>query len=182
MSSERTDNELIASVVSSQDKQAFAVLMNRYQSAIRQFARRLTGGDYHLADDIAQETFWLAYQKIAAFKALGSFNSWLHTIAYRQFLLYINKVKIDAQVEFHEDSVQLTSEPQSAMEADMIAEKLMQKLSLPERVTITLSYSAGMSHSEICDITELPLGTVKSHIQRGKQKLSQMLGVDEQVA
>ena len=47
----------------------------------------------------------------------------------------------------------------------------MRHLSVPERTCLTLSLSAGMSHQEIVAITDLPLGTVKSHIARGKQKL-----------
>lgn len=170
--SERVDNELVTLVISCNDQLAFTELVNRHQSAIRQFVRRLSGGDYHLADDVSQETFWLAYQKINTFKAEGSFKSWLHTIAYRMFLSYLEKIN---KVEFDETADMLTVEPQSAIEADMLAEKLMKKLSIAERVTMTLSYSAGMSHQEICEITSLPLGTVKSHIQRGKAKLEQFL-------
>nr|MDC2855751.1 sigma factor-like helix-turn-helix DNA-binding protein [Ningiella sp. W23] len=56
-------------------------------------------------------------------------------------------------------------------EKDLIIERLMNCLDIAERTCVTLSVSAGMSHQEISTITKFPLGTVKSHINRGKQKL-----------
>ncbi len=59
--------------------------------------------------------------------------------------------------------------------SDIMLEQLMRKLSMEERLTLTLSYAAGMSHSEIVTVTCIPLGTVKSHINRAKIKLSRLL-------
>lgn len=174
-----TDNELVAKVILEQDQEAFAALVTRHQSAIRQFLRRLTAGDHHSADDIAQETFWLAFQKIASFKASGTFKSWLHTIAYRLFLKQLSKFKA---VPWDEEQALQTVEPQSELEADILAEKLMAALSTDERVVMTLFMSAQMSHSEIVEVTKMPLGTVKSHIQRAKVKLNQLLERNQLVA
>lgn len=167
-----SDNELIAKLILHQDQNAFAELVTRHQSAIRQFVRRLTAGDAHQADDIAQETFLLAYQKIATFKAEGSFKSWLHTIAYRQFLKQLSKYQT---VSWDDEQPLLVDEPQSALEADILAEKLMSALKPDERAVMTLFMSAQMSHSEIVTITGMPLGTVKSHIQRAKEKLHKLV-------
>lgn len=178
MSSQSSDGQLITRVVTVKDQEAFAELVRRYQSAIRQFSRRLTAGDYFLSDDIAQETFWLAYQKISTFQGKGSFSSWLHTIAYRQFLKHAGRQSTE---EYEDDSHTLDGCTDKAMEADIMAEKLMKQLSVAERVTITLSYSAGMSHQEIADITGFALGTVKSHIKRGKDKLTAIVQQDSAV-
>jgi len=81
-----SDMELVTLVTSSDDQAAFQLLVERHQGAIRGFLRRLAAGDYGTADDLAQETFLMAYRKMHTFKSTGSFLSWLHTIAYRQFL------------------------------------------------------------------------------------------------
>jgi RNA polymerase sigma-70 factor (ECF subfamily) len=59
-----------------------------------------------------------------------------------------------------------------------MVEQMMKHLSLNERLMVTLSYSAGMSHSEIADATGAPLGTIKSHVNRAKRKLAKLLNME----
>jgi DNA-directed RNA polymerase specialized sigma24 family protein len=80
-----TDADLIARVLSSADKNAFGALVRRYQSPVRSFLTRMTHGDSHLADDLAQETFLKAWQKLAAFRGEARFSSWLFGIALNEF-------------------------------------------------------------------------------------------------
>lgn len=163
------DNALIARVISSGDQYAFAVLIKKYQGAIRHFLRRLTAGDQATADDIAQETFLRIYQKLDTFLGQSSFSTWAHKIAYNCFLKYKQKVYHQQEVEgFDLSAFEAKDE---SLEQDLIIERLMNCLEISERTCVTLSVSAGMSHQEISTITEFPLGTVKSHINRGKQKL-----------
>lgn len=177
--SQKTDQELVALAISSSEHSAFTQIVERYQLMIRHFLRRLTAGDTYLADDLAQETFFLAFQKLHTYQGKGTLKSWLHTIAYRLFLRQIKKQPL---LELDENQAILISEPQSALEADLLAEKLMLKLSAEERVVMTLFMSAEMSHSEITQVTEMPLGTVKSHIQRAKVKLHQLVEKSHLVA
>ncbi len=174
------DNELIAQVKSGGDNKAFAELVKRYQSAIRQFLRRLSAGDYALADDIAQDTFILAFEKIHTFKGVGSFNNWLHKLAYHRFLKVIKTGAHRFETACDESWQML--ECKDAVEADILAERLMQQLDVKERLVITLNCSEGLSHSEIVEITGIPLGTVKSLILRSKQKLCKLLNSKQQVA
>ena len=81
-----SDKELATRVAVSNDQAAFSELVERYQAPIRGFLRRLVAGDHSAADDLAQDTFLIAFQKISSWRATGTFSSWLHTIAYRQFL------------------------------------------------------------------------------------------------
>lgn len=182
-----SDNDLIAQFAISQDKKLFTELVVRHQSVIRQFLRRLTAGDYHLAEDISQETFWLAYQKIATYSGTGTFRSWLHTLAYRLFLKQLPKVTVLSYEQLVQDfetngsklgqqaQAEDANDEQAQIEADMYAEKLMAILSIEERVAMTLSYGAQMSHNDISQMCDIPLGTVKSHIQRGKQKIQKVV-------
>ena len=167
-----SDLELAARVAGSDDQAAFQQLVERHQAAIRGFLRRLTAGDHGTADDLAQETFLQAYRKIAGWKANGTFISWLHSIAYRQFLQHRRK---HARQQVMAEAPDAGVDPRQAMDAEILLPRLMRLVSPEQRACLTLAYAAGMSHPEIVDITGLPLGTVKTHISRGRQKLQQWL-------
>lgn len=167
-----SDNELVARVTGSDDQAAFQLLVERHQSAIRGFLRRLTAGDHGTADDLAQDTFLQAYRKLHTLKTGGSLVSWLHSIAYRQFLQHGRKHKRQQVMAEPPDS---GHDPRGAVDAQILLPRLMGLVSERERACLTLAYAAGMSHAEIMEITGLPIGTVKSHITRGKQKLQDWL-------
>jgi RNA polymerase sigma-70 factor (ECF subfamily) len=167
-----SDHELVARVTGSNDQAAFQLLVERHQGAVRGFLRRLTAGDHGTADDLAQDTFLQAYRKLHTLKAGGSLVSWLHSIAYRQFLQHGRKHK--RQTVMAEPPEQ-GHDPRQAVEAEVLLPGLMQQVSERERACLTLAYAVGMSHAEIGRITDLPVGTVKSHITRGKQKLQDWL-------
>src|SRR3954454_1924716 len=88
-----TDAELIARVVIKDDRHAFSELVRRYQSGVRATLRRLTAGNHALADDLAQETFLLAYRKLASFRQEARFSTWLYRIATNAFLADARKRK-----------------------------------------------------------------------------------------
>jgi RNA polymerase sigma-70 factor (ECF subfamily) len=167
-----SDRTLAARVAGSDDQAAFQQLVERHQAAIRGFLRRLLAGDHGTADDLAQETFLLAYRKMPTWKASGSFSSWLHTIAYRQFLQFRRKLGRQQVMAEPPDS---GFDPTPSVDAEILLPLLMRQVGPEERACLTLAYAAGMSHPEIVEITGLALGTVKSHIFRGRQKLQQWL-------
>jgi RNA polymerase sigma-70 factor, ECF subfamily len=174
-----SDKELIALFLAHQDHAAFTLLVKRYQAAIRQFLRRLSGGNHALADDVAQETFLLMYRKLDTFNGMSALSTWLHKIAYHCYLHHQQKNNGTESLEYLNihDSV---NEQQDAS-ADVLAEQLMSILNLDERVVMTLFFSAGMSHSEIVLATDFPLGTVKSHINRAKQKLTEYIATQDEI-
>lgn len=166
------DRELAARVAGSDDPAAFQQLVLRHQGPIRGFLGRLLAGDQATADDLAQETFLLAYRKLPGWKAEGSFSSWLHTIAYRQFLQHLRKHGRQSVMAEPPDA---GHDPRNATEAEILLPQLLQRIGPEERACLTLAYAAGMTHPEIVEITGLPPGTVKSHISRGRQKLRDWL-------
>src|SRR5512140_1976163 len=91
--SDVTDAELIARVVVQDDRHAFAELVRRHQSPVRATLRRLTAGDHALADDLAQETFMLAYRNLKSFRQEARFSTWLFRIATNAFLAEARKRK-----------------------------------------------------------------------------------------
>jgi RNA polymerase sigma-70 factor (ECF subfamily) len=167
-----SDLELATRVAGSNDQAAYCRLVERHQAAIRRFLHRLLAGDHGSADDLAQETFLIAFRKIHGWRGEGSFSTWLHSIAYRQFLQFSRK---HSRQQLMAEVPQPAVDSRRAIEAELLAETLMSQVSAEERACLTLAYAAGMSHPEICTITRLPLGTVKSHIKRGKQKLQNWL-------
>src|SRR5262244_1686255 len=88
-----SDAQLIARVVVQDDRHAFSELVRRYQSTVRATLRRLTAGNDALADDLAQETFLLAYRNLGSFRQEARFSTWLYRIATNVFLADARKMK-----------------------------------------------------------------------------------------
>ncbi|MET0547138.1 MAG: RNA polymerase sigma factor, partial [Caulobacterales bacterium] len=150
---------------------AFESLVRRYQGLVRGFLKR-TCGDPALADDLAQETFVLAWRKIGSFDRRGAFGSWLCRIGYRRFLQHYRSAGASARRDtaMYEQSEQ-TGDARPALDARLDLDKVLAQLNPEQRAVMALCYGEGMSHQEASDALGLPLGTVKSHIQRGRAKV-----------
>lgn len=166
------DHQLVARVVSVQDTAAFGELIRRHQSHVRNFLRKLTG-DYTVADDLAQDCFLHAWDKLDTFSGSGSFIGWLLKVAYTTFLQAKRKSK--RYVEILEQAGHAT-DAESRGEANLSDEltdldRFLAVLTEEERAIMVMSYACGLSHREISEATTLPVGTVKSVIFRGKEKI-----------
>lgn len=162
---------LIIGLARGGDRGAFAELVRRRQSYIRNLMRRFCN-DVTLSDDLAQQVFLKVWLSIRTLRKPSAFDSWLKRIAINIWLQYIRKN--DALHQAGE----LKDGHRSASDSSGVAKDLdsaLTRLSPAERLCVVLSYQDGMSHPEIADLTDLPLGTVKSHIRRGAQKLQEQL-------
>ena len=168
------DAPLIARVVADDDRHAFATLVRRHQSAVRGFLLRLCCGDGALADDVAQETFLRAYQRIGTYRSEGGFDSWLFSIAYRAFASEKRRRHWSAE-ELKEAPEAVEPDARQANGAATDIARAMRQLREPERACLSLCYQWGMSHQEMADVLDYPVGTVKTHIARGKAKLREHL-------
>jgi RNA polymerase sigma-70 factor, ECF subfamily len=155
------------------DSAAFGALVRMHQSALRGFLLRLTRGDGALADDLAQETFLEAFRKIAQFRGDGSFAGWLYRIAWSRFLMQARRRKEESVEGFEE--AQAAPHPEEAQLARLDLESAMAKIAPAERAALTLCFALGQSHEEAAMTLGLPLGTVKSHVLRGREKLRRLL-------
>jgi RNA polymerase sigma factor (sigma-70 family) len=181
-----SDAQLIARVLVQDDRHAFSELVRRYQSGLRATLRRLTAGNQVLADDLAQETFLLAYRNLASFRQEAKFSTWLHRIATNAFLADARKRKEellgDADSDVAEDDDNALS-PGEAVGGDhagaanlrMDMERALAVLSAGERAAIVQCYHNDLSHEEAAYVLDCPVGTVKTHLLRGKQKLKALL-------
>jgi len=177
-----SDAALIARVVVSDDRHAFGELVRRHQSAVRATLRKLTGGNVALADDLAQETFLLAYRNLKSFRQEARFSTWLYRIAYNAFLANARKSK---EVQLPEDMDADDFEPasnehpaggerSSTLSIDL--ERAMTVLSEAERAAIVQCYHNDLTHEEAAVVLGCPVGTVKTNILRAKEKLRARLG------
>ena len=78
------------------DPRAFAQLVNLHQGRVRAVLRKLTHGQHALADELAQDCFLNAWQSLPSFRAEARFSTWLHRIAYLEFLQHQRRVRRDA--------------------------------------------------------------------------------------
>ena len=171
------DSELIVRVVDSDDRAAFGELVRRHQSAVRNFTRNLTGGDAALADDLAQETFIQAYRSLSRYRGESAFPTWLLGIAHNRWRNARRQKR--EHVPFDPDEAAHETVPSPAPAADLrhdLADAL-RRLSPDEQTAVHLCYQQGLSHSEIATVLDWPLGTVKTNLARGKEKLRQLLAV-----
>lgn len=170
-----SDKVLIERSVKFQDPNAYSQLVRRYQSRLRLALRQMCHDDNALADDIAQEAFIKAYKALASFKGESQFFTWLYQIARNQLVSYLRKKFPEAD----SDTVYRASEATAApANDDMIKRDLkiaMAQLSAPQREALHLMYQLGHSHEEVARLMQLPVGTIKSHILRGKAKLKEIL-------
>jgi RNA polymerase sigma-70 factor (ECF subfamily) len=153
------------------ESRAFAALVDAHQQAVRGFLRRFCGF-WADADDIAQEAFVTAWRKLERFEGRSSFRSWVSGIGYR--------IARDAR-RSHARSAQRDADwraeqEQHGAEAAPIEDRMalataMAGLPEDQRAAVALCLGEGFSHAEAAAILKLPLGTVKSHVTRGRERL-----------
>lgn len=181
------DAALVARCLAGDDRHAFNVLVRRHQGAVRALLRRLTKGDEAWADDLAQETFIQAHRKLNQFRGDARFGTWVYRIAYNTFLMAVRSRKTEesldemAPIADRDDDDNGVEVQTEAAEADMQMDlaRAMQQLSTAERAAIAQCYYLDRSHEEAAYALDCPVGTVKSHIARAKQKLKAYLKVWE---
>jgi RNA polymerase sigma-70 factor (ECF subfamily) len=171
----QSDNELIARVVARGDQFAFSELVKRHQSTLRASLRKMTNGHAELSDDIAQETFILAWKNIAKFRYEAKFSTWLYRIAFNAWQ---SDVRRKTEVLMDEESMPelgAVASDASAIGTRRDLERAMVGLSDAERAAIHQCFYNDLSHDEAAYVLNMPLGTLKSHVLRAKEKMRQHL-------
>jgi RNA polymerase sigma factor (sigma-70 family) len=157
--------------------EAFSRLVERHQQAVRAFLRRACG-NWAQADDLAQETFLAAWGRIGRLRTGASVRAWLCGIGYNKHLSAVrsagrNRVREASYEADRDDAIDASAEDKLALEAAMV------ELPPEQRACVALCLAADFSHAEASEALGLPLGTVKSHISRGRARLLQALGVSD---
>jgi RNA polymerase sigma-70 factor (ECF subfamily) len=173
-----TDRELVARVLVDDDRHAFGTLVREHQAATRAFLRRLTSGDAALADDLAQETFLRAYRSLASYRGEARLSSWLFAIAWRVFLSDARRRRDVLLGDGASDALAAEAAPAPPLDGaterhDL--ERAMRALRADERAALALCFASDLSHEEAASVLGCPVGTLKTHVQRGKEKLRKRL-------
>ena len=170
-------DEALVAAAQAGSSEAFSRLVERHQQALRAFLRRACG-DWAKADDLAQETFLAAWSRIGRLKAGASVRAWLCGIGYNKHLTARRSAGRDrAREALYEAERPVGS---SASNEDRMAlEAAMADLPAEQRACVALCLAADFSHAEASEALGLPLGTVKSHISRGRARLLQALELSD---
>ena len=174
------DAQLIQRVLSGDDT-AFSVLMKKYQKSVHALAWRKIG-DFHIAEDITQDTFLQAYQKLSTLKKPQRFASWLYVIAANYCKMWLRKKRLSTQSLENTNSAQLEkvtysgyvieeNERTTAEAQREVVKKLLAKLQESDRTVITLYYLGGMNYEEISEFLGVSVAAIKSRLHRAMQRL-----------
>ena len=177
---QKNDVELIHRILDGDDT-AFTELVTKYRKSVHALVWRKIG-DFHIAEEITQDTFLKAYQKLSTLKRPQRFASWLYVIASRRCLAWQRKKRIltksleetsSAQIEkatysqyVVDENTRITAETQRD-----VVKKLLAKLPESERTIITLHYFSEMSSSEIGAFLGVSANTIRSRLRRAQQRL-----------
>jgi RNA polymerase sigma-70 factor, ECF subfamily len=169
------------------DQNAFGEIVEIYKDKVFQLAYRMLG-NRHEAEDIAQEAFIRAFVNIQSYNINLKFSTWLYRIATNLCIDRIRKKKpdyyLDAEVAgtdgltMYSQIPSKTSLPEDDVESLELQDTIQRAISkLPEkyRSVIVLKYIEELSLNEISEILDMPLGTVKTRIHRGRETLRKQL-------
>ena len=174
------DAELIQRVLAG-DETAFSALVRKYQRSVHALAWRKIG-DFHIAEDITQDTFLKAYQNLSTLKEPRSFASWLYVITANQCKAWLRKNRKWTQALEETSSAQLEkatyseyviaeNERMTAETHREVVKKLLAKLQESDRTVITLYYLGGMTYEEISNFLGVSEATIRNRLYRARRRL-----------
>lgn len=180
-------DEALLHMVALQDPDALEVLYDRHAQVIYNVIYRIVR-QQEVAEELLQETFWQVWQKAGHFHGGGAAAAWIYRIARNKSLDHLRRLKarpqpVIAQSQEDEQGLWAIIEDEGAA-VEQVAQshwdqqRVRQALiDIPaeQRLCLELTYFEGMSQSQIAEYTETPLGTIKTRIRMGMQKLERIL-------
>ncbi len=158
MLSKLDEIRLLSQCALADNRDAFGRLVEAYQPRVR----------------LAQETFIKAYVGIRGFKGLSSFGTWLYRIAYNEFYNHMRRHQ-EEHVEDITRLAEVSTASSDAIDASMTVKRALEALNENERVAVTLYYIEDQPIKQVAKIMQMPEGSVKSLIYRGKDKMKQFI-------
>lgn len=159
------------------DLRAFGTLVDAHQAAVRAFLRRLSGNDAD-ADDFAQEAFARTWEVLRRFDGRSSLRTFICGIAFQYWR---RARRSNARRALREEAYADLADQQSEapLPQALAVRRAMQALPEEQQAVLALCLGQEFSHAEAAETLGLPLGTVKSHIKRGRERLQAALGITE---
>lgn len=160
----------LLSAIGEGSERAFGQLIDRHQHGVRAFLRRLVSPSD--ADDLAQETFLAAWTHADTYRGGATVRSWLFAIAWRKakdcHRRRFRQRRREAQ--YHEMQAAALSGGVTA-EDRLAVQRALASLPLEQQAALTLCLAHELTHAEVAAVLGMPLGTVKSHVLRGRERL-----------
>ena len=174
------DTELIERILEG-DEYAFVLLVEKYQDQIHTLVWQKIG-DFHIAQEITQDVFISAYQKLATLKHRNRFSGWLYVIANRECITWYRKKKpqpqsleevdpMELEEAYYSEHISREREEETHEKRRALVRKLLSKLRESDKTVITLHYLAGLSCEEISKFLGVSVNTVKSRLHRARTRL-----------
>ena len=179
----RMDDVVLIQFTLAGDEAAFANLVSKYQKQVHAYTLRKTG-DFHIAEDITQETFIEAYQNLENLRDPLKFLAWLFGIANHLCIAWFRKNRstsellresytLKTETDSYSRYVALENERDTIEAQRELAQKLLSKLKERDRQLITLHYFEEMTSAEISNYLGVSQNTIKSRLRRAKHRLRQ---------
>ena len=180
-----TDEQLMLEFQENDNRKAYTILVNRFKDKLKSFLWSFTKDDA-TSEDICQDTFLKVYIKKGSYREIAKFSTWLYTIASNLAKTHLRKIKRRKTYSVShlgkEDQEFIIASPDLGIEdtevtkvdINMLTES-MQVLDLEFRNILLMRDIQELSYEDISRILDIPLGTVKSRINRGRIKLRDIL-------
>ena len=165
------------------DAVAFGALVRSHQSNVRRQVRHLMHGNDGVADELAQDSFVLAWRRIGEFRGEARLATWLHRIAYRRFLMHLRsdaaRIETTGAIDLGDAQPQGAGTGPSDVDVQVArrldVERALGRLPEAQRLALFHCFQLDLSHEEAADVLGMPVGTLKSHVARGKARLREAL-------
>ena len=172
------DDAALLAAIGEGSEQAFNIFIDRHQQALRTFLRNLMANAAD-ADDIAQEAFLAAWSKATSFAGRSSVRSWLFAIAWRKAKTHQRSwFRSRRRETAYYDATKAEENRRESPVDRLAARQALAALPMDQRAPVALCLACGLTHSETAAILDMPLGTVKSHVARGRKRLLDALETD----
>jgi len=167
----QADAELVAAARRGEPA-AFRAIVAAHQQAVRSFLRRVLDNPAD-ADDLAQETFLAAWTGLWRYRGGASLRSWLCAIAWNKRLTHERGRRRTLR---READTPMPCEGETSPDRRLDLTAALRALPEAQRAAVALCLGGGFSHGEAAEALGIPLGTIKSHVERGRAKLAAALG------
>lgn len=173
------DDETLLAKARAGSPAALGALIDRHQQAVRAFLRRLLG-DAAEADDVAQDAFIAAWEGLGTYRGQASVRSWLCAIAWRKAKdSRRGSARRRARDAAYDERANLEQAASVSAEDRLALHAALAELPIEQRAAVALCLAGEFSHADAALILNMPLGSVKSHVSRGRERLLKALGGEQ---
>jgi len=168
----RTTAELVTATQSG-DRDAFAELVRRYERAVISTAWSVLN-DYHAAQDVAQDSFVIAFRKLGSLRNAKTFGTWLLTLTRREAVRRSRRTPASVSIDAVEEPLDESPAPAWIQDCEDLA-RAIGGLPGHEKEVVVFHYLDGHSAREVSELTSRPIGTVTKQLSRAVVRLRQCL-------